>query len=260
MAERVQRIGPHRERPDRISIINPNERGSFVGIYGEKLNTLMNQMSKREIKNLNDWFKILEIPYTIDKKYDSRFNILQVLLIDEQQNKISLSDVGYGIGQVLPIILICVLSRKSIITIEQPELHLHPKLQANLADLFIKSALENQNLFILETHSEHIVLRFKRRQRESINIDEEIQITPADKLKTQKRPLKFPQFVGYRDGEGQFEGPTWENIRQSLTISVVDTKKSPLSSKITKIKLNRQGEFDTIWPGDFFPERYIELA
>lgn len=55
-----------------------------------------------------------------------------------------------------------------LVAIEQPEIHLHPRLQAELGDVFIESALgERKNRFLLETHSEHLLLRIMRRMRET---------------------------------------------------------------------------------------------
>jgi len=58
-------------------------------------------------------------------------------------------------------------SQDKLLAMEQPEIHLHPALQAELGDVFIESAMgERKNTFILETHSEHLILRLMRRIRE----------------------------------------------------------------------------------------------
>lgn len=76
-------------------------------------------------------------------------------------------DVGIGISQVLPVLVLAYGSKQKLIAMEQPEIHLHPALQAELADVFVESALgSNGNTFILETHSEHLILRLMRRIRE----------------------------------------------------------------------------------------------
>jgi hypothetical protein len=85
----------------------------------------------------------------------------------EGRTNLSLRDVGVGISQVLPVLALAYGSKEQLVAIEQPEIHLHPALQADLADVFIEAALgESKNTFILETHSEHLILRLMRRIRE----------------------------------------------------------------------------------------------
>lgn len=78
------------------------------------------------------------------------------------------NDVGVGISQVVPVVVTALDGSGRLLAIEQPELHLHPRLQAELADLFIEAALgERHQQILLETHSELIPLRFMRRIRET---------------------------------------------------------------------------------------------
>jgi predicted ATPase len=77
---------------------------------------------------------------------------------------VSLRDVGVGISQVLPVLVAAYGTEGQMHLMEQPEIHLHPRLQAELADVFIESALgSRRNAFFLETHSEHLLLRIMRR-------------------------------------------------------------------------------------------------
>jgi hypothetical protein len=93
----------------------------------------------------------------------------ELVLLDQRSNTtVSHRDVGLGISQVLPVLVSAYGSRRKIVCIEQPELHLHPKLQSDLGDVFIECALGvQQNAFVLETHSEHLMLRILRRIRET---------------------------------------------------------------------------------------------
>jgi predicted ATPase len=80
------------------------------------------------------------------------------------KQRINLADMGFGVSQVLPILMsIATAAPGSTILIEQPELHLHPSAQVALADVLIKAALTKRLSLVLETHSEHILLRIRRR-------------------------------------------------------------------------------------------------
>jgi predicted ATPase len=134
--------------------------------------------------------------------------------------------VGIGVSQVLPVLVSAFAEHEKIIAIEQPEIHLHPALQAELGDVFIESALAgNNNTFLLETHSEHLILRILRRIRET--------------------------------AEGELEaGATPITPEQVAVLYVQPGKKG---SEILHMPVNEEGEFKRPWPQGFFAERAREL-
>src|SRR5262249_16070077 len=76
---------------------------------------------------------------------------------------VALSDVGFGISQILPFLVQSLASNRQIISIEQPEVHIHPKLQADLGDLLAETIAEPySHQFLIETHSEHLILRLQK--------------------------------------------------------------------------------------------------
>jgi AAA15 family ATPase/GTPase len=94
-------------------------------------------------------------------------------------------DVGVGITQVVPVVVAVLAADSSVVAIEQPELHLHPKCQAALGDVLIAGAVSSEgsrNQLIVETHSEHMILRLLRRIRETTRGEatKDAHITPAD--------------------------------------------------------------------------------
>ena len=78
--------------------------------------------------------------------------------------EVRLTDIGFGVSQVLPVLTLCYYVPKgSILILEQPEAHLHPKAQSELADVLI-DVVKNRNIqIILESHSEHLLHRLTRR-------------------------------------------------------------------------------------------------
>lgn len=75
-----------------------------------------------------------------------------------------LTDVGFGVSQILPVLTLCFFTPKgSILLIEQPEIHLHPRVQSGLADVFIDAIEKRGVQIILESHSEHLLRRLQRR-------------------------------------------------------------------------------------------------
>ncbi len=83
------------------------------------------------------------------------------------RDHVSIVDVGFGISQVIPLVIECFTNENSLITIEQPESQIHPTLQTELADMLLESWKELGNRFVVETHSEFMFHRFSRRIRES---------------------------------------------------------------------------------------------
>ena len=79
---------------------------------------------------------------------------------------INIINVGYGVSQVLPILVSMYTQNNSIISIQQPEVHLHPRAQAAMGNIFFDLSFgENKKKLIIETHSDYIIDRFRQKQR-----------------------------------------------------------------------------------------------
>ena len=157
----------------------------------------------------------------------SEIPIKSRVAIREEKTGIELmpQDVGVGISQTLPVIIGALHVNEGLLAIEQPELHIHPAFQVSLGDLFISRIQESQVCFLLETHSEHLMLRFLRRIRE----------TNEDDLPPGKDPLKPDQLAVYYVEQG--------GSGVSLAL----------------IRVGEDGEFVDNWPKGFFEEREEEL-
>ncbi len=78
-----------------------------------------------------------------------------------------ITDVGFGVSQVLPVVVLCFyVPEGSTVILEQPEIHLHPAVQAGLADVLLDAYRHRQVQILLESHSEHLLRRLQRRVAE----------------------------------------------------------------------------------------------
>lgn len=114
-----------------------------------------------------------------------------------------LTQVGVGVSQVLPILVSSLLAVPgSILIFEQPELHLHPRVQARLADFFV-SMIQLGKQCVVETHSEYLInrLRYQVANSEGKDISDEIKIYFAEKVGAESvyRPITINQYGSIDD-------------------------------------------------------------
>lgn len=175
----VEFIAPLRETPQRTYVIKSSDISS-VGIHGENTASLLAKIKNRNL--ITDmycpWTNELPVDnngyvksdyYTIIQQWLDYFEMghLDVSgdngIINIRIGQHNISDVGFGLSQVLPIIVqgIC-MDKEQTLLIEQPEVHLHPKLELQMAD-FLVALAESERTVIVETHSDHIKNRILRR-------------------------------------------------------------------------------------------------
>lgn len=142
---------------------------------------------------------------------------------DARQCEVAFSEVGVGISQLFPLIVAAVVARQGLVTCEQPELHVHPRIQVAIGDLLTQANRECS--FLIETHSEHLILRILRRIRES--------------------------------SEGELPDGLKPLAPEDVSIIYLDTAAGGVKAK--RIEIDRDGEFTSRWPNGFFAERGEEL-
>jgi hypothetical protein len=162
-------IGPLRVAPERFYTVK-GEKPQQVGKSGEKaidilwISHLKGIREKElEIKTIN-WFRKFGFANDIELHDISNRNYYSVIVTDPNTgHKVNLADIGFGASQTIPIIIQSFYApQNSTILIEQPEIHLHPRAQLTLGDLFVSAVNESPRTFIIETHSEHLLSRVCR--------------------------------------------------------------------------------------------------
>lgn len=160
-------LGPLRQAPQRFY---RRARATTLGTEGEHLaNFLFDRAS--QVGAINEWLLALDVPYEVavePLQSTTIGDLVSIVLTDRRTGvRVSPADVGYGISQLLPIVVQLVVARDRVVCIEQPEIHVHPRLQAQLADLLVDAAhTEGRgNQILVETHSEHLMLRLQKHIR-----------------------------------------------------------------------------------------------
>lgn len=151
LPQNIKHVGPLRFNPKRFYLIENNDNTKLWNTSdGEKLTKILND-NKKLIGQINKWFDKFELEIDI-KQIKS---IIHSITVKDRGLNLDITDVGFGISQVLPVILQPYLANDNgIIIIEQPEVHIHPKMQSDLADLFVSLIKSSNKRFIIETHSE----------------------------------------------------------------------------------------------------------
>lgn len=245
-------IGPLRARPPRDGIPDAELGDWAEGLAAWKA---LEKMAPERFQEIGDWLSRknrLNSGYGLTHKRLVELNVdeldkviagrptetqLRALLVDAPKRtqvnlletrsglELAPSEVGVGLSQVLPVVVAALDSPNGLVSIEQPELHIHPAMQVALGDLFIEGALKRSTQFLIETHSEHLILRLLRRVRETTDGE----LPPG-------LPEVKPEHIGvlYVDnGEG--------------------------GMRITSLPIDETGEFKTRWSMGFFGERAEEL-
>ena len=223
----VRYLGPLRSYPERLYKI-PGVDSYYSGPRGEFAHHRL-YYQPGLVHLVNEWFDRFRIPYELHVRRVGDIAVtgeyVALILVDRRsKTPVTLADVGFGVNQILPVIVEGVDffagdGKGRTLCVEQPEIHLHPRLQAELADLMIAN-IEGQGKkqWIVETHSELLILRIQRRIREGGLDPSAVSVL----------------YVGPDPAEGT-------------------------GSTITPLRLNEDGEFMDAWPDGFFEEGFGEL-
>ncbi|MBB6002850.1 AAA family ATPase [Arcicella rosea] len=212
--QKINYVSPLRAHPKRYYFLDKAKANSFLDtLDGEAIAEILKEDSTLK-ESVNNWFKKFNLHIDVGPIKD----IIHQIVVKQNSLDLDITDVGFGVSQVLPVIIQGFLSKeRSITLVEQPEIHLHPKMQADLADLFIdiavrkhtkKDGFVTNKYLIIETHSEYLLKRLRRRISEN-------KITP-----------------------------------DKVAIYYLEPQEDTKSAQIKRIDISEKGAFD--WPKDFY--------
>jgi hypothetical protein len=181
----VRYLGPLREEPRAMYPLQDTADPQDIGLHGEhtaavfhnyrhlELNVIPSAAFERDSIHAEpsrmtleqavfDWLNYLDVATRVKTRDEGKFgHALAVFVSDDVSH--DLTHVGVGVSQILPIVVMCLLaSRETTLILEQPELHLNPKVQTRLGDFFLSMALLGKQCLI-ETHSEYLINRLRYR-------------------------------------------------------------------------------------------------
>lgn len=155
-------------------LFDPNRLGTGYGLEREESREVPLQYLDAVRSGANaaldlSWASVDALPVT-----------RRVWLIDaKNQVRVTPHDVGVGLSQLIPVVTASVDQHGSLVLIEQPELHIHPRVQVGLGDLYLQAAKKFGRNFLIETHSEALLLRIMKRIRQTQDGDLPKDVPPA---------------------------------------------------------------------------------
>lgn len=210
--DRIFYLGPIRSRGKREYVWN-RSRPSDVGIDGERtIEAILSATERREFRNLAPktrrrpfqemiayWLQRMGLVHSFAvKEIAEGSGLYQAKVrITKDSPEVLLTEVGTGVAQVLPVLtLLYYVEENSTVILEQPEIHLHPLAQAALADVILSVAEHRNVQIIVESHSEHLLLRLQRRVAEGETSPDEVKLYFCDPGVGQSEliPLKLDLF------------------------------------------------------------------
>lgn len=233
---RIQYLGPLREYPKRTYLWS-GEYPENVGQKGElTIAAILAAISRKRKLNRGEnrfyfgfdefiarWLKDLGIisDFTVRPVAEGRKEYEVIIKTHKKACEVKITDVGFGLSQVLPaLVQVFYCEPYSTVWMEQPEIHLHPQVQANLADVFISAVKSREDgkdrnvQLIVESHSEHFLNRLQRRVAEGEIAAEDVAVYFCRKAgeRTELEPLRLNELGEIENWPENFFGDEMADI------------------------------------------------
>ena len=185
--DQVYPLGPTRAHPQRLyywegthpESIGQNGENMIDSLLSARIDLRTTPYNETDLQiedRISAWLREMDLAYSfsLDRTGPSENRNYEVRVQKSLDSpKVTLADMGYGLAQFLPVLVHCYYAPVgSTLILEQPGVHLHPKVQSQLADLLIEVVTERNLQILVESHSEHLLNRLQRRiAEEKISVD-----------------------------------------------------------------------------------------
>jgi ABC-type dipeptide/oligopeptide/nickel transport system ATPase subunit len=243
----IKYLGPLRDYPKRLypwSGAEPADMGprgerfveALLAAREGEMTLARGQGRKRETleQRVAFWLKELKLVHTfkVEPIAKEGGNIYRVG-VQRHLNapSVLITDVGFGVSQILPAIVLCYYAPEgSIIILEQPEIHLHPSVQAGLADIFMDAVKTRKIQIIFESHSEHLLKRLQLRIAEqAMNPnDAALYFCESDNGSSKLTKLDVDLFGGIRNWPKDFFGDQFGEMAATTKAAMKRMRTAPV--------------------------------
>lgn len=221
----ISYVGPLREPPRRLYQIT-GYMPPDVGTRGQFAPEIIHRQPSAQVSGLiREWLRRFGLPSDIRCPTLGTGAFSLEFRRNTKSPWVSLADLGFGLSQILPLIVQGFYgARDSYLVAEQPEIHLNPKLQAQLADLFVAVARSGRGALI-ETHSEHLVLRLRSLIARGAIKAEDVALYYVEKERDTSSVKRVPiQKNGHIEAREWPTGFFEESLRDSLELAAWQSK------------------------------------
>lgn len=184
-SENLRYLGPLRDDPKPIYSVSPLADPTDIGLKGEYVATVLQNFKAQEIDFVHPkedvkqsaslseavciWLRHMGMLEDVSTSIKGKLGLELSVKQENMDKELDLTNVGVGVSQVLPILVMGLLADEGqILIFEQPEIHLHPKVQSLLGDFFL-SLMRCGKQCIIETHSEYLIKRLRLRVAQDVD-------------------------------------------------------------------------------------------
>lgn len=229
-------VGPLRAKLRRFYRVSA-ELPDTVGAQGEHAANLFRRRAGDLKDRIDSWVKRFE--FGDELRYNDLTDDVFQLVFKAGSEETNVADAGFGASQVLPLIIQAAAAPNDSLTLaEQPEIHLNPRLQCVLADLFVQMATSGHRV-IVETHSDHLIVRLRRLVAEGKIAADQVSLYFVERAHGASIIREIPL-----EQNGNIEREEWpkgffeEGLREALALATVQSQPKEKRVKRARTKHN----------------------